>query len=123
MLLAKRNALNPSPAACAELLDAPVGKTAIWLVTIVLSVPICCSQSVMPPPHPLLLVQSFWTRLSGKYGNKFYWQEKGEAAAILDAGKGGGQVGWAGVAGPPQLCNWQESGEVAAILYAGEAGA
>lgn len=35
----------------------------------------------------LLPEQSFWTRLSGKYGNKFYWQEKGEAAAILDAGE------------------------------------
>lgn len=29
--------------------------------------------------------QSFWTRLAGKYGNKFYWQEKGEATSILDA--------------------------------------
>jgi len=29
--------------------------------------------------------RSFWSRLSGKYGNKFYWQEKGEAQAILDA--------------------------------------
>ncbi|GAX81128.1 hypothetical protein CEUSTIGMA_g8562.t1 [Chlamydomonas eustigma] len=29
--------------------------------------------------------QSFWSRLSGKYGNKFYWQEKGEAKSILDA--------------------------------------
>mmetsp|Transcript_12603 Transcript_12603/g.27238 ORF Transcript_12603/g.27238 Transcript_12603/m.27238 type:complete len:224 (+) Transcript_12603:66-737(+) len=29
--------------------------------------------------------RSFWNRLAGKYGNKFYWQEKGEAASILDA--------------------------------------
>ena len=34
---------------------------------------------------PPITPQSFWTRLSGKYGNKFYWQEKGEAAAILNA--------------------------------------
>jgi hypothetical protein len=40
----------------------------------------CCS-----PPLPLRSAQSFWTRLSGKYGNKFYWQEKGESAAILNA--------------------------------------
>eukprot|EP00878_Enallax_costatus_P003139 GHUV01003339.1.p1 GENE.GHUV01003339.1~~GHUV01003339.1.p1 ORF type:complete len:229 (+),score=24.43 GHUV01003339.1:187-873(+) len=29
--------------------------------------------------------RSFWSRLAGKYGNKFFWQEKGEAAAILNA--------------------------------------
>lgn len=33
----------------------------------------------------LLLLQSFWSRLAGKYGNKFYWQEKGEAASIMNA--------------------------------------
>ena len=45
-----------------------------------------------PPPcththhiHTSPPLQSFWTRLSGKYGNKFYWQEKGESAAILNA--------------------------------------
>ncbi|KIZ06205.1 Thylakoid lumenal 15.0 kDa protein 2, chloroplastic Flags: Precursor [Monoraphidium neglectum] len=32
--------------------------------------------------------QSFWSRLAGKYGNKFYWQEKGEAAAITNAVSG-----------------------------------
>jgi hypothetical protein len=31
------------------------------------------------------LLQSFWSRLAGKYGNKFYWQEKGEAASIMSA--------------------------------------
>ena len=30
-------------------------------------------------------MQSFWSRLAGKYGNKFYWQEKGEAASIMNA--------------------------------------
>lgn len=29
--------------------------------------------------------QSFWTRLAGKYGNKFYWRENGEEAAIKSA--------------------------------------
>ncbi|GLC52385.1 hypothetical protein PLESTB_000623300 [Pleodorina starrii] len=29
--------------------------------------------------------RSFWSRLAGKYGNKFYWQENGEAASILNA--------------------------------------
>ena len=29
--------------------------------------------------------RSFWSRLSGKYGNKFYWQENGESASIIDA--------------------------------------
>ncbi|KAI8464485.1 MAG: TLP18.3, Psb32 and MOLO-1 founding proteins of phosphatase-domain-containing protein [Monoraphidium minutum] len=28
--------------------------------------------------------QSFWSRLAGKYGNKFYWQGKGEATAITN---------------------------------------
>jgi hypothetical protein len=31
------------------------------------------------------LLQSFWSRLAGKYGNKFFWQEKGEAASIMSA--------------------------------------
>jgi hypothetical protein len=29
--------------------------------------------------------QSFWSRLAGKYGNKFYWQQEGEHAAIMNA--------------------------------------
>ncbi|PNH00506.1 Thylakoid lumenal protein 2, chloroplastic, partial [Tetrabaena socialis] len=29
--------------------------------------------------------RSFWGRLAGKFGNKFYWQENGEAASILNA--------------------------------------
>lgn len=29
--------------------------------------------------------QSFWSRLAGKYGNKFFWQERGEAASITNA--------------------------------------
>jgi hypothetical protein len=33
----------------------------------------------------LSVPRSFWTRLAGKYGNKFYWQEKGEEAAIKNA--------------------------------------
>ncbi|XP_024392565.1 thylakoid lumenal 15.0 kDa protein 2, chloroplastic [Physcomitrium patens] len=30
----------------------------------------------------LSIPRSFWTRLAGKYGNKFYWQEMGEDASI-----------------------------------------
>jgi hypothetical protein len=29
--------------------------------------------------------KSFWTRLAGKYGNKFYWKQEGEEAAINSA--------------------------------------
>ena len=32
-------------------------------------------------PH----AQNFWTRLSGKYGTKFFWQERGEGTAIVNA--------------------------------------
>jgi hypothetical protein len=30
----------------------------------------------------LSIPRSFWSRLAGKYGNLFYWQEKGEDASI-----------------------------------------
>jgi len=30
----------------------------------------------------LAVPQSFWSRVAGKYGNKFYWKEKGEFASI-----------------------------------------
>eukprot|EP01024_Parvocaulis_polyphysoides_P002099 TRINITY_DN10647_c0_g1_i3.p2 TRINITY_DN10647_c0_g1~~TRINITY_DN10647_c0_g1_i3.p2 ORF type:complete len:224 (+),score=35.85 TRINITY_DN10647_c0_g1_i3:312-983(+) len=33
----------------------------------------------------LQIPRSFWTRLAGKYGNKFYWQEKGEENSIVNA--------------------------------------
>lgn len=31
------------------------------------------------------LLQNFWTRLSSKYGTKYYWQERGEGNAIVNA--------------------------------------
>ena len=34
-----------------------------------------------PPPRP----QSFWSRLAGRYGTKFYWQEEGQDVAIVNA--------------------------------------
>eukprot|EP00873_Tetraselmis_striata_P035907 jgi/Tetstr1/456171/TSEL_042939.t1 len=30
-------------------------------------------------------LQNFWTRLASKFGNKFFWQEQGEASSILNA--------------------------------------
>ena len=33
----------------------------------------------------VLPMQTFWSRLAGKYGNKFFWQERGEEAAIVNA--------------------------------------
>ncbi|KAK9839509.1 hypothetical protein WJX81_006258 [Elliptochloris bilobata] len=33
----------------------------------------------------LQIPRNFWSRLSGKYGNKFWWQEKGQEAAIVNA--------------------------------------
>ncbi|GMH44187.1 hypothetical protein BSKO_12121 [Bryopsis sp. KO-2023] len=29
--------------------------------------------------------RNFWSRLTGKFGNKFYWREKGENVAIINA--------------------------------------
>jgi len=33
----------------------------------------------------LLVPRNFWTRLASKFGNKFFWQEQGEASAMLNA--------------------------------------
>eukprot|EP00210_Caulerpa_lentillifera_P005035 g4809.t1 len=33
----------------------------------------------------LRVPRSFWSRLTGKFGNKFYWQEKGESTSIINA--------------------------------------
>ena len=30
-------------------------------------------------------MQNFWGRLGGKFGTKFYWQDKGEGSAIVNA--------------------------------------
>lgn len=42
-----------------------------------------------PRPWPQLVdlevPRSFWSRLAGQYGNQFYWKEKGENEAILNA--------------------------------------
>mmetsp|Transcript_29911 Transcript_29911/g.84340 ORF Transcript_29911/g.84340 Transcript_29911/m.84340 type:complete len:161 (+) Transcript_29911:647-1129(+) len=33
----------------------------------------------------LAVPRNFWTRLASKFGNKFFWQEQGEASAMLNA--------------------------------------
>eukprot|EP00873_Tetraselmis_striata_P019804 jgi/Tetstr1/440068/TSEL_028427.t1 len=33
----------------------------------------------------LQVPRNFWTRLASKFGNKFFWQEQGEASSILNA--------------------------------------
>ena len=30
-------------------------------------------------------LQRFWSSLAGKYGNKFYWQDNGQEAAVVNA--------------------------------------
>ena len=35
--------------------------------------------SLLDPP------QTFWSRLAGRFGTKFYWQDKGEDVAIVNA--------------------------------------
>jgi hypothetical protein len=30
-------------------------------------------------------MQSFWSKLSGRFGNKFYWTDNGEDVAIVNA--------------------------------------
>jgi hypothetical protein len=36
-------------------------------------------------PQHMQVPRSFWSRLAGKYGNKFYWQQNGTEAAINNA--------------------------------------
>ncbi len=43
------------------------------------------APSIPNPSPPVPLLQSFWSRLAGQYGNTFYWKEHGESASILDA--------------------------------------
>lgn len=48
----------------------------------------CCPKALfwnLAKFSRVLCTQSFWTRLAGKYGNKFFWQEQGEQAAIVNA--------------------------------------
>jgi len=49
------------------------------------SVALSLAASLTIPRPPTQVPRSFWTRLAGKFGNKFYWQEKGEEASILSA--------------------------------------
>ena len=37
------------------------------------------------PAVDLSVPKSFWSRLAGRYGTTFFWREKGETAAILNA--------------------------------------
>lgn len=36
-------------------------------------------------PSPSLPFQSFWSRLAGRFGTKFYWRDNGEDVAIVNA--------------------------------------
>ena len=54
----------------------------------------CCSHlwvkrttcmSLLDKLPPCTRMQNFWTRLSSKYGTKFYWQDRGEGATIVNA--------------------------------------
>lgn len=36
--------------------------------------------------------RSFWSRLAGRFGTKFYWQEKGQDVSIVNAVAGEMQV-------------------------------
>lgn len=33
----------------------------------------------------LMVPRNFWTRLAGKFGTKYYWQENGEISSIVNA--------------------------------------
>lgn len=37
------------------------------------------------PPSPAPCPQNFWSRLAGRFGTKFYWQDQGQDAAIVNA--------------------------------------
>lgn len=57
--------------------DTEKAKCTAWSLVVLL----LCWQS-----HDIAAVlQNFWTRLASKYGNKFYWQEKGQGEAITNA--------------------------------------
>jgi hypothetical protein len=35
--------------------------------------------------YTCIFMQSFWSKLSGRFGNKFYWTDNGEDVAIVNA--------------------------------------
>ena len=37
------------------------------------------------PTRPPRATQTFWSRLAGRFGTKFFWQEQGQDAAIVNA--------------------------------------
>ena len=83
--LAVPRVLNLSPAV-GFLKDSAVLYTYIHLRVAV----VFCKPTVWNYHHPpdqirICHVQNFWTRLASKYGNKFFWQEQGEASAMLNA--------------------------------------
>lgn len=41
--------------------------------------PACCC--LLPPTRQ----QNFWSRLAGRFGTKFYWQDKGQDVSIVNA--------------------------------------
>ncbi len=63
-------------------------KDDFFLLTLALALPGCVHISffrLSSTQCVALVLQNFWTRLSSKYGTKYYWQERGEGSAIVNA--------------------------------------
>lgn len=61
--------------------------------------PACCC--LLLPTHQ----QNFWSRLAGRFGTKFYWQDKGQDVSIVNAvaGAQAKACDWAGSHARPSL--------------------
>jgi hypothetical protein len=70
--------------------DLPLGLLAPALLPwppadLLSALPLAHPAPLPRPARPPPCLQSFWSRLAGRYGTKFYWQEEGQDVAIVNA--------------------------------------
>ena len=68
-----------------NILNFNVGSNVDLRVPRVVAVLLFCVDNFINDLTACMHLQNFWSRLAGKFGTKFYWQDRGEEAAIVNA--------------------------------------